>query len=151
MILDILENLPQYTSLGKGFEKAIEFLARQDLDQLAAGRHEIDGEQVYAMVYKNVGRSREGARLEAHRRYIDIQAVLAGLDNMGWKSVDQCSEPVGDYIEQRDVRFYLDEPEAWLSVKPGSFAIFFPRDAHLPSISSEPINKIVVKVAVDRS
>jgi YhcH/YjgK/YiaL family protein len=150
MILDVLENLPQYLPLGKGFEKAVEFLACQDLDQLAAGKHEIDGDRAYAMVYKNVGRLREGARLEAHQQYIDIQVVLAGLDNIGWKPLNQCSEPTGDYIEQRDVRFYSDEPEVWLPVKPGSFAIFFPGDAHLPSVSSEPINKIVVKVAVDR-
>lgn len=150
MILDVLENLPQYLPLCQGFEKAIGFLARPDLDQLAAGRHEIDGDRVYAMISRNMGRSRDGARLEAHRQYIDIQYVLAGLDTIGWKPVNQCSKPDGEYIEQRDVRFYLDEPDVWLSVRPGSFAIFFPGDAHLPSISSELIHKIVVKVAVDR-
>ncbi|MCF8176957.1 MAG: YhcH/YjgK/YiaL family protein [Sulfuritalea sp.] len=150
MILDVLENLPQYLPLAEGLEKAVEFLARQDLDLITAGRHEIDGERAYAMVYRSVGRPRDGARLEAHRQYIDIQVVLAGLDNIGWKSVSQCSEADGDYIEQRDVRFYLDEPEVWLPVKPGTFAIFFPGDAHMPSISAGVIDKIVVKVAVDR-
>lgn len=151
MILDVLENLPQYLPVGKDFEKAVEFLSRPDLAQIAAGRHEIDGVRAYAMVYRNVGRSKDGARLEAHQQYIDIQVVLAGLDNIGWKPVNQCCEPDGDYIEERDVRFYLDEPDTWLSVKPGSFAIFFPGDAHMPSISSGLIDKIVVKVAVVRS
>jgi biofilm protein TabA len=150
MILDVLEHLPQYHPLAKGFKKAAEFLLRQDLNLLTDGRHEIDGERTYAMVYRSVGRTRESARLEAHRQYIDIQVVLAGLDNIGWKSVSQCSEADGDYIEQRDVRFYLDEPEVWLPVKPGTFAIFFPGDAHMPSISAGFIDKIVVKVAVDR-
>jgi biofilm protein TabA len=150
MILDVLENLPQYLPHAKGFERAVEFLLRSDLDQLEVGRHEIDGERAYALVSKDVGRSRDSARLEAHRRYIDIQVVLAGLDTIGWKSVNQCSDPTGEYVEQRDVRFYSDEPDIWLSVKPGSFVVFFPRDAHLPSISSERIHKIVVKVVVDR-
>lgn len=150
MILDVLENLPQYLPLGKGFEKAVEFLARQDLARLAAGRHEIDGERAYAMITNNVGRARDSARLEAHRQYIDIQVVLAGLDNIGWKPVNQCSEPAGDYIEQRDVRFFSDEPDVWLSVSRGMFAIFFPEDAHLPSISPDMIHKIVVKIAVDQ-
>lgn len=150
MILDILENLPQYLPLVKGFEKAAEFLARQDMNLLTEGRHEIDGENAYVMVYRNVGRPRDGARLETHRQYIDIQIALAGLDNIGWKSLSRCSEADGDYIEQRDVRFYLDEPEVWLSLKPGTFAIFFPGDAHMPSISHEPIDKIVVKVAAER-
>lgn len=150
MILDVLENLPRYLPLGKGLERAVEFLSGPDLDLLEVGRHEIDGERVYAMVSKNVGRSRDGARLEAHRQYVDIQIVLAGLDTIGWKSVTQCSEPAGDYVEQRDVQFYSDEPDDFLLVKPGTFAIFFPQDAHMPSISSEVIHKIVVKVAVDR-
>lgn len=150
MILDVLENLPQYLPLSKGFEKAVEFLTRRDLDQLVAGRHEIDGDAVYAMIFKNIGRSREDARLEAHQQYFDIQVVLAGLDTIGWKSVSKCSEPAGDYIEQRDVRFYSDEPDVWLQVKPGFFAIFFPGDAHLPSISSDLIYKIVVKVALNQ-
>jgi biofilm protein TabA len=150
MILDRLEQLQRYMPLGKRFEKAVEFLAREDLNQLAAGKHEIDGDSVYAMVSRNPGRTREGARLEAHQQYVDIQVVLAGLDNIGWKSVSQCSQPDGVYIEQRDVHFFLDEPDVWVAVKPGSFAIFFPGDAHLPSVSTGVIHKIVVKVAVDR-
>ena len=149
MILDLVEKLPQYMPLGTGFAKAAEFLARADLDRLVAGRYEIDGDRVYAMVSRNLGRAREGARLEAHRQYVDIQVVLAGLDHIGWKPVSRCGVPDGEYIEQRDVRFYLDEPDAWVAVRPGSFAIFFPGDAHLPSISPEVIHKIVVKVAVE--
>ena len=149
MILDVLDNLPQYLLLAKGFEKAAQFLARPDLAQLPSGRHEIDGDDVYAMVYRGVGRPREGARLESHRRYMDIQCVLSGLDTIGWIPVSQCERPDGDYIPERDVRFFLDEPVAWLPVRPGAFAIFFPVDAHMPSISAEPIDKVVIKVAVD--
>lgn len=149
MILDVLENLAQYFPLAAGFEKVAQFLARQELDLLTAGRHEIDGERAYAVVARNTGRSRDSARLEVHRRYIDLQIVLAGLDNIGWKSVAHCNQPDGPYIEERDVRFYLDEPEIWLPLTPGRFALFFPEDAHLPSISSGPLDKLVVKVAVD--
>jgi biofilm protein TabA len=150
MILDLVTNLPHYFPLARGFGKAAEFLARADLGQLAASRYEIDGDDVYAMVYRGVGRPREGARLESHRKYMDIQCVLASLDTMGWIPVSQCSRPDGDYIPERDVRFFLDEPVAWLPVRPGVFAIFLPVDAHMPSISPEPIDKVVVKVDVDR-
>lgn len=148
MIVDVLENLPSYRSLVDGLGKAADFLARPDLGLAAAGRHEIDGEDVYAMVYRQVGRSQAGARLEAHRRYIDLQVVLAGIDHIGWRSVGHCVEADGDYIEERDVRFYRDEPDLWLSLKPGRFALFFAQDAHMPSISEAPIDKIVVKIAL---
>lgn len=150
MMLDVPENLPQYLPLAEGFGKAAAFLARQDLTELPAGRHEIDGESAYAMVYRGVGRAREGARLEAHRQYVDIQYVLAGLDNIGWMPVSQCRLPDGEYIPERDVRFYLDEPAVWLPLRPGTFAIFLPEDAHMPSISAALIDKIVIKIAVGR-
>lgn len=149
MILDLVTNLPHYFPLSGGFGKAAEFLARPDLAQLPAGRHEIDGDNVFAMVYRGVGRAREAARLESHRKYMDIQCVLSGLDTMGWIPVSQCRQPDGDYIPERDVRFFLDEPVAWLPVRPGAFAIFLPVDAHMPSISAEPIDKVVIKVTVD--
>lgn len=150
MIIDLLRNLPQYLPIAEGFGKAATFLLRENLDQLAAGRHEIDGDNAYAMVFRGAGRPREGARLEVHRRYIDIQFVLTGLDNIGWTPLSQCCLPDGDYIPERDVRFYLDEPAVWLPLRPGTFAIFLPEDAHMPSISAAPIDKIVVKVAVGR-
>jgi biofilm protein TabA len=151
MILDVVTNLPQYFPLSARFARSAEFLARPDLSQLAAGRHEIDGDNIFAMVYRGVGRKRETARLESHRQYMDIQCVLSGLDTMGWITLGQCKIPDGDYIEQRDVRFFLDEPVAWVQVRPGSFAMFMPEDAHMPSISDQPnIDKIVVKVAIDQ-
>ena len=48
MVLDTLENADAYNALNSGFAKAFEFLRRNDLAQLDEGRHEIDGERVYA-------------------------------------------------------------------------------------------------------
>ncbi|NJD55400.1 MAG: DUF386 domain-containing protein, partial [Nitrospirae bacterium] len=43
-------------------------------------------------------------------------------------------------------QFFVDKPDAWLSVEAGAFAIFFPEDAHMPLISPGRIHKVVVKV-----
>jgi len=82
MILDSLENAHRYAILYKGFPKAIEFLLRPDLNELPVGNYEIDGDRVYAMVAKDSGRKKEDAQLEIHERYIDIQLVLTGTDEM---------------------------------------------------------------------
>ena len=148
MILDVLENTHRYLTLNKGFAKAIEFLLRPDLKKLPAGKHEIDGDRVYATVSKDLGRKKEDAFLETHKKYIDIQLVLAGTDDMGWKPKSSCKQPSGEYDQKTDVQFFADEPDAWLSTESGSFAIFFPEDAHMPLISSELLHKVVVKVAV---
>jgi biofilm protein TabA len=148
MILDILENAHRYLALNKGFAEAIEFLLRPDMKELPVGKYEIDGERVYAMVSKDPGRRKEDALLEIHEKYIDVQLVLTGTDDMGWKPRSLCKQPAGEYDEKNDIRFFTDRPDSWLSTKSGSIAIFFPEDAHMPLISSGQIHKVVVKVAV---
>ena len=148
MILDVLENAHRYLALNKGFAAAIEFLLRADLKELPAGKYEIDGDRVYATVSKSPGRRREDALLETHEKYIDIQLVLAGTDNMGWKPKSRCKQPSGEYDQKTDMQFFADEPDTWLSTKSGTFTIFFPEDAHMPLISSGQLHKVVVKVAV---
>ncbi len=149
MIFDVRLNADRYLALNTGFAKAFGFLLRPDLGDLASGKYEIDGERVYAIVSRGQGRERKDALLETHRRYIDIQLVLAGTDEMGWKPGSLCIHPSGEYDQKADVQFFSDEPDAWLSTRSGAFAIFFPEDAHMPMISSGQIHKVVIKVAVD--
>jgi len=148
MILDVLENAHRYLALYKGFARAFDFLLRPDLKDLPVGKYEIDADRVYAIVSKEHGRRKEDALLETHEKYIDIQLVLAGTDDMGWKPKSLCKHLFGEYNQKNDEQIFTDEPDAWLSTKSGSFAIFFPEDAHMPLISSGQLHKVIVKVAV---
>jgi biofilm protein TabA len=148
MILDVLASGRRYLELNEGFAKAFEFLARPDLKELPAGRYGIDGERVYATVSKDPGRKREDAQLEAHEKFIDIQLVLSGTDVMGWKPRSSCAKPSGEYDQKSDLQFFTDEPDVWITTRSGAFVIFSPDDAHMPSISSGTLHKVVVKVAV---
>ena len=151
MILDVLENSHRYLAFHKNFAKAFDFLLRPDLKELPAGKYEIDSDRVYAIVSKEHGRRKEDALLETHEKYIDIQFVLAGTDDMGWKPKSLCKQPSGDYDQKDDIQYFADAPDAWLSVCPRAFAVFFPEDAHMPLISSGQLHKVIVKVAVDRA
>ena len=148
MILDILENSNRYSALHKEFSKAFEFLLRPDLKKLPVGKYEIDGEHVYAMVSKELGRKKEDALLETHEKYIDIQLVLEGTDMMGWKPKSLCKKPSTAYDQEEDIQYFSDEPDAWVATQGGAFVIFFPEDAHMPLISSGQLHKVVVKIAV---
>jgi len=148
MILDIIENSERYISLHKGFKKAFEFLKRTDLKDLPIGTYEIDSNLIYAMVSIEQGRVKEDAKLETHERYIDIQFVINGTDNMGWKTKKLCKHADSDYSQTNDVQFFKDEPSSWVATESGSFAIFFPEDAHMPLISEKEIHKVVIKVKV---
>ena len=111
MILDVLENAHRYLALNKGFAEAFKFLMRSDLKEMPVDKYEIDGDGVYAMVAKDPGRKKEDALLETHEKYIDIQLVLAGTDNMGWKPKSSCKQPSGEYDQETDVQFFADEPD----------------------------------------
>ena len=148
MILDILENANRYVMLHAGFAEAFAFLALPGLKDLAVGKYEIDGERVFAMVSREPGQRKEDGQLETHEKFIDIQLVLDGIDEMGWRAKAQCPNPVAPYDAEADIQFFADPPQAWVATAPGSFVIFFPEDAHLPLIGEGELHKIVVKVAV---
>lgn len=149
MIIDLLQNADRYTASHPAFGRAFAFLRRPDLKDLPVGRHEIDGDRLFAIVARDAARRRESAELEVHEKYIDIQLVLAGHDDMGWRPVAQCQQPVGGYDADEDIGFFADRPLVWLPVTAGMFAVFFPEDGHLPLTGEGIIHKVVVKVAVD--
>jgi YhcH/YjgK/YiaL family protein len=148
MILASLAEADRYVVLHPLFARAFEFLRGTDLSALAPGKHEIQGEQLFAIVEDCAGRTRAEAKLECHRRYIDIQLVLDGIDEMGWKPVAECAEPATEYDAARDIRFFNDAPASWIATPAGAFCLFFPDDAHAPLVSAGRVRKVVVKIAV---
>lgn len=148
MILDTLTQADRYLVLHPLFARAFDYLRGTDLQALAPGKHAIQGEELFAIVEHCAGRSREQAKLECHRRYIDIQLVLEGVDEMGWRPVSECDDPSTEYDAARDIRFFNDPPSSWISVPAGSFCVFFPGDAHAPLVSDGMIRKLVMKIAV---
>ncbi len=146
MILDKLSESDRYTALHPGFARAFEFLSKTNLASLAAGRHDIDGERLFVLIHHENGKGREGARLEAHRRYIDIQYTLEGMEEIGWSPLSACRPPAGGFDESMDIGFFDDRPSSWLSVAPGLFAIFFPEDAHAPLGGRGLLKKAILKV-----
>jgi biofilm protein TabA len=148
MILDIIANADCYTPLHPLFFDAFKFMRTADLFALAPGRHAILDERIFAISERAAGRSRADAKLECHRRYIDIQLVLSGTDEMGWKALADCKKPMSDYSMERDIRFFNDTPAIWVKIPPGAFCIFFPEDAHAPLVGSGNIHKVIFKIAV---
>lgn len=149
MIFSSFSQADRYAALHPLFPRAFEFIHDTDLGALAPGRYPIVGDDLFAIVEQLPGRTRADAPLECHRRYIDIQLVLEGMDEMGWKALVDCHEPVDDYSAERDIRFFRDAPATWIATPPDHFCIFFPEDAHAPLVSDGSIRKVIFKIAVD--
>lgn len=142
MIVDKLENIGRYASLGGAYETAVRFLTQTDLSALAPGRIEIDGERVFASVADNF-LDRSELAWEAHQRYADIQIILKGSERFGWGSSAQYGPLEGDFQACTDVKgfgFSLDE---------GQFVLFFPGEPHAPGnppAAPALCRKLIVKV-----
>lgn len=148
MILDTLGCAERYTALHRRFGRAFRFLANTDLEALPDGRTDIVGDEMFVILDRKDGRGRDGARLEAHRRYIDIQYTIRGEEEIGWTPLATCMGADGAFDATRDIVFFHDPPSTWVRVPRGSFAIFFPEDAHAPLGGVGALTKAIVKVAV---
>lgn len=148
MILAPIADLERYLLVHARFARAVEFIRHTGLAALAPGRHGAAGDEIYVSIDHKDGRGREGARLEAHRKYIDIQVTLSGEEEIGWTPLARCERPDGEFSAERDIGFFQDRPQLWVQVPPGLCAVFFPEDAHAPLGGRGPLRKAIVKVLV---
>jgi biofilm protein TabA len=149
MVFDLLDNAQRYESLHPAFPAAFAFLRRADVATLADGRHEIDGTRAFAIIGTARQVGPKGAKLEAHRKYIDIRFMVDGDEVVGWQSLDRCADVAIPYDPATDLIFFRNRPDIWLPLPPKRFAIFFPTDAHAPLAGEGDIRRVVViKIAV---
>jgi YhcH/YjgK/YiaL family protein len=149
VIFDKLENADRYYGQHPGFRAAFEYLKTQSLDSLTTGRKEIDGARLYALISRDQGRGKAAAKLEAHRKYIDIQYVIAGDEVIGLRPTAECREVSVAYDPAKDIGFFADPPATWVSLSKGTFVVLFPDTAHAPLSGAGEVRKAIVKVAVD--
>jgi YhcH/YjgK/YiaL family protein len=145
--VDVQEFYRQYNANKAYWDKAFAYLKEHDLKTLSKGKHDIDGENVYASVTENPSKSFDSTQWESHHNYIDIQYVIDGKELIGVEAVSK-STVTKPYDEKKDVANYSTGGKIY-SATPGTFFIFFPSDAHRPNITpggNKMVKKIVIKV-----
>lgn len=149
MILDHIDNIDRYHDLPNRLYRALQALT-PELCAMGPGRYDLDGENLYAMIQEYETRPRDTGKWEAHRKYVDVQYMIAGAETMGiaYEPALMVTEP---YDAAKDVGFYSGEG-SYVDVHAGFYAIFFPTDAHAPCLAVEhpaPIKKVVLKVLAE--
>lgn len=143
--------------LPEPLQRAVQFLKDNDLAAHEPGKFELDGDKMILQVIDQSTGARETLRPECHRKYIDVQFLAAGgPERIGWYPDLGDNEVDENLLDTpRDICFYKHNPnarEGVIEMQPGSYAMFFPWDVHIPAIQvGEPakIRKIVIKVALD--
>lgn len=146
MIIDCIDNILAYTSKIKYLQNGLEALKK--LEQLEVGRYDFEGG--YFMVQQGATKPMEEGAFEAHRKFIDLQMVLDGKEEVAWSNRLKLEE-VTAYNEERDIAFYSGEAENHMVVQAGMCYLAYPEDAHKAvRHTKEPYvyTKVVMKLAV---
>lgn len=142
--------------LPDALQRAVRFLKEHDLASHEPGRFELEGDDMILQVLDLSTAPRDSLRPECHRKYIDVQFLAAGgPERIGWYPDLGGNEIDEDLLDApRDICFYKNNPaapESVIEMRPGSYAMFFPWDVHVPAIAAGTpanIRKIVIKVAL---
>ena len=150
MIYDKTSNWENYFPKNEIWKKVFAFVKQCSADT-EHGRHAIAGEDAYASVFSYDTKPQKEGVYEAHRKQIDIQILLKGRELVYVTDIDGLAVKT-EYNAEKDYALFND-PERLPGATPlteGFFAVFFPNDAHRPSMnygaSSENVKKIVVKI-----
>ena len=148
MICDKLEQLSDYAGLKTDISGVLQFLLEPGLAGLAPGKYPIKGDKIFAMVQCHSQKGRAMARLEAHRKFIDVHYVISGSEAIGHSLLTDKIKAAGPYDHDKDIQFFLGKPRNWLTLAPGNFALFLPQDLHAPLSGRGILKKIVIKIMI---
>ncbi|MGM9739920.1 MAG: YhcH/YjgK/YiaL family protein [Candidatus Cryptobacteroides sp.] len=144
----------EYKSNKADWDAALEFIGRNDLATLPAGIHEIPGTGAFVNVIDY--ETRFEGDYEYHRKYIDVQYIVSGGEKCNVLPLTDLTVNLEDYKENDDYGMMNGPAEGAkiqeIILKQGMVGIYFPFDAHMPSMAvgdvSEKSRKVVVKIPV---
>lgn len=132
------------------WKQAFTFLKDIDLKNLPLGKVELDGKKLFVAIDEYQSKDKNQTKFEAHKKYIDIQYIISGKEQIGLTTPDKVkvTEP---YNEDKDLIFYEYKEGEYLNATPASFFVFFPEDVHRPGIKineSIQVKKAVIKIRI---
>lgn len=113
------------------------------------GGYPIIGETVFARVMSYQTKPAQDCEIEAHRKYVDVQSTLSGVEGIGiFGGLSSVKTP---YSAEKDVVFYnTAEPLYTAAVHEGYFAVIFTDEPHRPQTAVggkiQKIKKFVIKI-----
>lgn len=153
MIFDKMDNISDYYDKWPILKKVYDFVCDFNKNNLPDGTYEIDGKRVFAMVqsYRTKQQTPE-MMFEAHKKYIDLQYILNGIEKIRWAKLDNVKLVEEHYSSGGDIAFYEGDSMIDFTLTKNTFLLLNSEDAHLPGLSEQKdvnVRKIVFKIAVE--
>ena len=149
MILDSIENIKSYKGISVNISKAIDYILKNNLNDLSVGKHQILNDDIFVIINEYETKNESDCPTETHKKYIDIQIMLQGDEKIGFAFLKN-QEVAEEYNDDKDYTFYSAQLD-YQHLREEHFAIFLPTDLHCPSIKIKNqirVKKAVVKVRV---
>ncbi len=149
MIKNSLKHIKYCYNLSNKMELGLEFIEKNNLKLFENGKYNILGDDVYANIQDYQTKPQNECQWEAHRKYIDIQFIIEGKEQIGIGEI-QNFRTIEHYNQEKDVEFLSTSlPQEIFLLKENDFVILYPHDVHKPQICVEHpdyVKKAVVKV-----
>ena len=151
MIYDKFNNAKLYYAAFPALESAISFAQGFDRSQ-PDGKYEINA-RCFAIVSSYQTERPADRKFEAHRKYIDVQILLAGQERLEFIPAE-FGKTVDKYDPQTDLEFFsTDHTPSAVSLSEGEFVLLLPEDLHKPNCqltenTPTTARKMVVKIEI---
>lgn len=149
MITDKIENIKIYKEIPTQVSDFLQSLT----SEFVTGHYEIN-EKSFANIDEYQTKPVSNCKFEAHKKYIDIQMLLSGTEELDYISTEGL-KITEEYDVNRDVMFFENpskKPDS-IILEPFKFAMIYPHEAHRPQMNifenSQKVKKVVVKILVN--
>ncbi|MBQ0000633.1 MAG: YhcH/YjgK/YiaL family protein [Clostridiales bacterium] len=152
MIIDQISNMSRYMSSHKNIATALQFIADHANDpELQDGTYPIVPDEVIVHVVTKDTHAREAAKMEIHKKFMDIHYIIRGAERCAVAVLPPMEEI--DYSDETDNGFWDCEDTFNVRIGEGEFYAVWPLEPHCPLCnageSEENVRKFIVKVKVD--
>lgn len=147
MIVDKWRNIEFYRQAIQNLDQGIQAIQEQ-IHRLEIGRYTFEGG--YFMVQKGETKPMEEGLFEVHQKYIDVQIVIEGSEEVAWAAIEDLKIEV-PYDAEKDVAYLSGETKHHMLISAGMFYIAYPHDGHRPvrhTALQQTFTKIVLKLPV---
>lgn len=132
MIIDKVENINYYNNILPNIGNAMSKL--QELESYEISKHTFDGG--FLMIQKGKTKHITDGTYEAHRKYIDVQVILEGCEELAWDDLNDLKTEI-PYNAEKDAERLNGNLEHHMLISKGMFYAAFPHDGHKPVSHTE--------------
>lgn len=161
MIVGKLNNIKRYKGIAKNIDTAINFILEKGIDgliQMAPGKYEIDGKEVYLNRDTYVAKDKKDTFFENHENYMDLQVVLKGQEYFAYTDISNPTlkvtsayDPVKDVTKYNASDVDSVKDAQWFILDEG-YALVYTEDVHLAKcdVNGGTVEKAVFKIKIEK-